>query len=119
MKICVTSQGSDSVSPVDPRFGRARFFMIYDDETDTFEAVDNQQNVDAAGGAGAQSATTVAEKGCQWVISGHMGPRAMSVLKEAGVRVATGATGTVADAIREFKEGELKGVDAADVPPHW
>jgi predicted Fe-Mo cluster-binding NifX family protein len=119
MKICVTSQGPDLSSEVDPRFGRARFFIIYDDETEDYEAVDNQQNVNAGGGAGIQSATTVAEKGCQWVISGHMGPRALSVLKEAGIRVATGATGNVADGLRSFKEGELEEIEAADVPPHW
>jgi len=30
MKICVTSQGQDLSSEIDPRFGRARCFIIYD-----------------------------------------------------------------------------------------
>lgn len=119
MKICVTSRGQDLSSEVDPRFGRARFFIIYDDESEKYEAVDNEQNVNAGGGAGIQSATTVAEKGCQWVVSGHMGPKALAVLKEAGIRVATGAAGKVAEALRSFKEGELEEIEAADVPPRW
>jgi len=119
MKICVTSQGSDLSSEVDPRFGRSRYFIIHDDEADTYEVVDNEQNVNAAGGAGVQSATTIAEKGCQWVISGHMGPKALSVLKEAGIRVATGARGKVADALRDFREGKLEEINAPDVSPHW
>ena len=53
MKICVTSQGPDLSSAVDPRFGRARYFIIYDEETESFEAIDNEQNVSAACGAGA------------------------------------------------------------------
>ena len=119
MRICVTSRGPDLSSEVDPRFGRARYFIIRDEETETYEAVDNQQNVNAGGGAGIQSATTVAEKGCQWVVSGHMGPKALSVLKEAGIRIVTGASGKVSEALRSFKEGELEEIEAADVPPRW
>ncbi len=119
MKICFTSAGPDLSSEVDPRFGRARYFIIYDDETQQHEVVDNEQNVNAAGGAGVQSATTVAEMGCQWVVSGHMGPRAMSVLKEAEVRVALAPSGTVAEAIEQFNSGELEEAGSADVPPHW
>lgn len=119
MKICVTSRGPDLSSDVDPRFGRARFFIIYNDEDDNYEVVDNEENVNAAGGAGVQSATAVAGKGCKWVVSGHMGPKAMSILKEADVKVATGASGKVSDALREFSEGKLETTEEADVSPHW
>jgi len=119
MKICVTSRGPDLSSEVDPRFGRARYFIIRDENADTFEVVDNQQNVNAGGGAGVQSATTVAAKGCEWVVSGHMGPKALSVLKEAGIRIATGASGKVSDALAAFRAGELPEINAADVPSHW
>lgn len=119
MRICVSSQGPYLASEVDPRFGRARFFIIYDDEAEDYEVIDNEQNVGAAGGAGIQSATTVAEKGCRWVVSGHMGPRALSVLKEAGIRVATGASGKVSDTLRRYRNGELDEIDSADVSPHW
>jgi len=119
VKICVTSQGPELTSQVDPRFGRARFFIIYDDATEAFEAVDNVQNVNAGGGAGIQSATTVAEKGCEWVVSGHMGPKALSVLQEAGIKIAVGASGKVSDAIRDFADGKLEEVESADVAPRW
>lgn len=119
MKICVTSQGPDLTSEVDPRFGRARFFIIHDDESGEHEVVDNKPNANAAGGAGIQAATTVAEKGCDWVVSGHMGPKALSVLKEAQIQVATGASGTVADALQAFKDGTLETIENADVSPHW
>ena len=119
MLICITSQGPDLASDVDPRFGRSRFFIVHDDETGEYEVVDNQQNVNAAGGAGIQAATTVAEKGCDWVVSGHMGPKALSVLKEAGIRVATGASGKVSDALQQFKNDDLEEIESADVSPHW
>ena len=47
MKICFTSQGKELSSPVDPRFGRASYFIIYDDEDGSCEVVDNEQNVNA------------------------------------------------------------------------
>ena len=119
MKICVTSQGPDLASQVDPRFGRAQFLIIYDEDEDSFEVVDNSENKQASGGAGIQAATTVAEKECDWVVSGHMGPKALSVLKDAGVSVATGASGAVSDALRAFREGDLEEVEEADVSPHW
>lgn len=119
MKICFTSQGRDLESEVDPRFGRARYFTIYDDGSRDHEVVDNQQNFNAAGGAGIQSATNVVQRDCQWVVTGHIGPKAMSVLQEAGVKVATGATGTVSQAIEQFLNGQLSEADSADVPPHW
>jgi len=119
MRICFTSQGRDLESEVDSRFGRARYFVIYDDESREHEVVDNQQNANAAAGAGIQSATNVVQKHCGWVVTGHIGPKAMSVLKEAGVKVATGATGSVSQAVEHFLNGQLKEADSADVPPHW
>jgi predicted Fe-Mo cluster-binding NifX family protein len=119
MKICVTSQGPELSSQVDPRFGRARYFVVYEDEDETFEAVDNEQNVNAAGGAGVQSATIMAEKGCEWVVSGHMGPKALSVLQQAGIRVATGASGQVQQALQDFADGKLEEIKDADVRSRW
>ncbi len=119
MKICVTSQGTELSAEVDPRFGRARYFIIYEDETGETEAVDNAQNMNAAGGAGVQAATTVVEKGCDWVISGHMGPKALSVLATGDVQVAVGAEGTVQQALDDFKNGRLQEADEADVAPRW
>jgi predicted Fe-Mo cluster-binding NifX family protein len=119
MKICITSQGQDVSSPVDPRFGRARYFIVYDEEAGEFEAVDNAQNMNAAGGAGVQSATNVVEMGCRWVISGHMGPKALSVLQAGDVRVAVGAEGSVEEALTSWREGDLQEATEADVSPRW
>ena len=76
MKVAVTSQGQDLRSPVDPRFGRAKCFIVLDMETGVFCAVDNSQNLNAAQGAGIQAARNVVESGATAAITGHVGPKA-------------------------------------------
>jgi len=51
MAIAVTAQGRDLSAPIDPRFGRAKFFVIVDTETGEFSTADNTQNLNAAQGA--------------------------------------------------------------------
>ena len=58
MKVIVTSQGQELNSPVDPRFGRAKYFLVVDTETGDFSAADNSQNLNAAQGAGIQADCT-------------------------------------------------------------
>ena len=52
MKIAVTSQGGETSSQVDARFGRAQCFVVVDTETGELSAHDNAQNMNASQGAG-------------------------------------------------------------------
>jgi predicted Fe-Mo cluster-binding NifX family protein len=119
MKIAVTSRGEDLSSQVDARFGRARYFVIVETETGEFTALDNEQNLNAAQGAGVQAAQHVAGQGVEAVITGHCGPRAFQVLTAGGIKVFNGLDGTVAEAVEQFKAGELTQADGADVASHW
>lgn len=119
MKLAVTSQGRELSSLVDTRFGRAKFFVIVDSQTGQFSAVDNVQNLNAAQGAGIQSGGKVVELGAEAVITGHVGPKAFVTLQAGGVKIYTGAAGTVADAVEQFKAGKLKQSSNADVEGHW
>ena len=119
MKIAVTSQGAELSSQVDPRFGRAQCFLIYDLDTDTFQVVDNEQNLNAPQGAGIQAAQSVAAQDVECVLTGHCGPNAFKTLGSAGIKVVVGVQGTVQEAIDKFKAGELEPVDSADVEGHW
>ena len=119
MKIAISCSGTSLDAPVDPRFGRAAKFIVLDTETSAFEIHDNVQNLNAAQGAGIQTAQTVSQLGAEAVITGHCGPKAFRTLQAAGVKVVVGAKGTVAEAVEAFKKGELKPAESADVEGHW
>ena len=119
MKVVVTSQGRELNSAVDPRFGRAKYFIVVDTETGDFSATDNSQNLNAAQGAGIQAGKNVVDLGAEAVIAGHVGPKALATLQASSVAIYTGASGTVADAIEQFKAGKLEQSSAADVEGRW
>lgn len=107
MKICVTAQGGNLDSEIDPRFGRCKYFLFIDKETLEFEAVENP-NIEAMGGAGIQSGQLVAGKGVGAVLTGNVGPNAFETLKTAGIDVVTGLSGSVKAAIEKYKKGGIE-----------
>ena len=119
MKVAVTSQGAELNSRVDPRFGRAEYFLVVDTETGEFSAHDNSQNLNAVQGAGIQAGRNVIDLGVEAVITGNVGPKAFATLQAGSVKVHIGATGTVTDAIEKFKAGELECVNKANVEGRW
>ena len=114
MKICVTAQGGNLDSEIDPRFGRCKYFLFIDKETLEFEAVENP-NIDATGGAGIQSGQLVAGKGAGALLTGNVGPNAFETLKTAGIDVVTGLSGSVKEAIEKYKKGEVEPTQAPSV----
>jgi predicted Fe-Mo cluster-binding NifX family protein len=93
---------------VDPRFGRAQYFVIVETEDMSCESIPNP-NLDIVGGTGTQSAQLVIEKGCRVVITGHVGPGAQKTLESAGISIITGVEGiSVRDAIEKFVKGVLR-----------
>ena len=119
MIIVLTTSGTDLSAPLDKRFGRAPKFIIYNTETKEFSVVDNSQNLNAAQGAGIQSAQNVANTGAEAVITGHCGPKAFMVLNKANITVYNTDAETVEKAIELFSDGKLESADDADVEGHW
>jgi len=118
LKVAVSATGPSLDASVDPRFGRCAYFVIVDTDTMQFEAIPNSAQY-AGGGAGIQAAQTVASKGVQVVLTGNVGPNAYQALTSAGIQIVTGAYGTVREAVRKYKSGELRSTSAPTAPMHY
>jgi len=119
MKIAVSAAGMTMQDQIDPRFGRARYFIVFDTDTNHAKAHDNTQNLHAAQGAGIQAAETVVRLDAQVVLTGNVGPKAFRALEAAGTKVYLCDQGSVADAVRKFQEGALTETTGANVVGHW
>ncbi len=110
MKIVMTTSSNSLDGELDKRFGRAPGFLIYDTETQNHEFMDNQQNIQAAQGAGIQSAQNIVATGAQCVISGQCGPKALRVLKSADIKIYSCDANTVKECLEQFNNGTLQEV---------
>jgi len=117
MKIAITSMGPKLEDKVDPRFGRCHYFILFDTEINQFEAIENT-GAQGMGGVGILSGQIMADKGVEIVLTGSCGPNAFQTLQVAGIKVITGAAGTVQGAIDKFKLGELKAISQANASAH-
>lgn len=114
MKIAITATGNSLDSMVDPRFGRAAWFLIVDTATmQLTEAIDNTAGKEAAHGAGISAAAQVADKGVEALLTGRVGPKALPVLEKAGVQAVNDVSGTIMDAINNFS-GQPKAAPRAE-----
>jgi predicted Fe-Mo cluster-binding NifX family protein len=118
MKIAVTSTGKTLDSQVDQRLGRAAYFVIVDTETMDFDVIEND-SVTAAGGAGISAAKVIADAGAEAVLTGNCGPNAQRTLSAAGVKLYTGVTGTLSEAVELYKAGKLTEASEANVQSHF
>lgn len=119
MKIAITTTGGDLDAPIDTRFGRAPKFLIYNTDDGTHHVINNTQNLNAAQGAGIQSALTLTCESVDCVITGNCGPKAYATLDAANVAVYICKDGTIREAIERFKSGQLEKAQEANVEGHW
>lgn len=105
MRIAVSAMEPNLDSEINPRFGRSQYFILIDPETMEYESLTNP-DAEIASGAGISTAQFVHNKGASVVITGTIGPKAHQALAAAGVRMLTGVSGTVRDAVSSFKAGE-------------
>lgn len=108
MTIIVTSSAADLDAALDPRFGRAAYFLAVDPATMTWKAHPNPA-VDASGGAGPQAVQFIAGLKAEAVISGAFGPNAYRALDAAGIPMFVYAqAGTVRQAVEAYRAGRLE-----------
>ena len=119
MKIAVTAQGQELSSPMDVRFGRAKWIQVVDTDTGAHQAHDNAVHLDLPQGAGIQTGQNMANLGVEAVITGNVGPNAFRTLNAAKIKVFLAGQQTVEQAVAAFREGQLQEVEQANVEGHW
>jgi predicted Fe-Mo cluster-binding NifX family protein len=118
MKVAVSSSGKNLDSQIDPRFGRCAYFIIVNTDDMSFETFDNEA-IALGGGAGIQSSQFVVSKGAKAVITGNVGPNAVHTLSAAGVKIFTGQTGSVREAVERYRKGDIKPQGSPNVDNHY
>jgi predicted Fe-Mo cluster-binding NifX family protein len=111
MVIVISSQGDNLNSQPSLRFGRAPFFIKYETEDDTWEALQNYAAFES-GGAGVAASQTIIDNKAHAAISGSFGPNANRALASAGIKMLTidGSYTTVEQVVEDFKFSKLQEV---------
>ncbi len=109
MKIAFTTQGTHWQSMIDPRFGRAAFIGLYDEETDIFDFIDNRLTTAENHGAGTKTSKLLFDLNPDVLITGNgPGSNAVAILEKMDLDIFTGAGEmTVKDAYNAYKNNAL------------
>jgi len=108
MKIIFSSTGKNWDDKVDEKFGRAKGFVLYDEETKMLKWISNDRNRNAEHGAGIQAAQLVLNTGAEILITGRIGPKAREVLKKTNIKIYKAVNISIKKAYENFNEGLLK-----------
>ena len=119
MKICITSLGPNLDSPIDPRFGRAQYFLVLDEDGNLRESLPNS-GMGAMRGAGIAASQQIVNQGVEVLITGNIGPNAFGALLASKIKVFLGPPGiSVKEVFKMWKENKLSQIQAPSVPGHF
>ncbi len=110
MRIAVSVENQDGLdSRVAHHFGRCPYFALVDVDGREVLSVQIIENPFYSGHQPGQVPSFIAQQKADVMLSGGMGGRAIQFFEQLGVHAATGATGTVHDALTRYLGGELRG----------
>lgn len=104
-RVAVAATGEDLGSQVAPVFGRAPVFIIYDPARGVYFPVENRGHGELA--AGSLAAEQLINAGVEAVIVGNIGPGSYRSLQRSGVRMYTGAFGSIRQVLAQYRRGGL------------
>lgn len=110
MKIAFSTKGNNWDSKMDPRFGRAEMFLIYDETNDTLQEVPNDETEAMDHGVGPQTTKKVLGLGANIIVTGNgAGEKALAILKSFDAKMYVGAGDmSVKEAYEAYKADKLK-----------
>ena len=107
MRIAVTAETDAGLdSPVAQHFGHAPYFVLVDTKAGTVTSAEALVNPFAEGHAPGEIPGYIHQLGADVMLSGGMGGRAIQFFSDLGIATATGAFGTVRDAVGTLLAGQ-------------
>ena len=106
MRIAIASVSKDENSEMSPRPGRARFYLLFDENRKFLEVISNPFSC-GGGGAGFGVAKMLADKEVDIVVGGQFGENMEGTLRERGLRYYE-MTGSVREGLARVIEQEEK-----------
>lgn len=105
-----TDQGLDA--PISAHFGRCPFFAVVEVDGQDILGVETVTNPFYPNHEPGQVPAFIHSLDANVMLSGGMGGRAVAFFEQYGIEPATGAGGTVRDAVTQYLEGALSGAAA-------
>lgn len=103
MLLLLGSDGNNFENPVVKRFGHVNYFIMFNTETETFEAF---KNIDE--GHNHDNLKDFLNKGVEAFIVGNIGPHAFEIINTPKSNIYLARKISVREAIDKFQQGELK-----------
>jgi len=115
MKIAITAETDQGLeSQVAQHFGHAPFFVLVDVENAEVQAARTIANPFAEHHQPGEIPDFIKQQDAQVMLSGGMGGRAIEFFSQAGIKTATGASGTVRQSLERYLGGALAAAAPCD-----
>lgn len=120
MRIAVTAATEAGLdAPVAGHFGPAPHFVLVETGDGSIDVATTLANPFLAGHQPGEIPAFIRGHGAEVILSGGMGLRAVRIFEQVGVTAATGAAGTVRQAVAAYLDGTLAGASpCADSVAH-
>ncbi len=107
MKLCFTSEDNNLKSNLDSRFGRCKYFIIVDSDSEEYNIVQNE-GATSPHGAGVAAAQQVVNENVDIVVTGNIGPNSERILSSANIKILKGKPITIEENIKQYKQNKLE-----------
>ena len=110
MRIALATDGNNLKDKIALHFGRAKNFLIFDIEKETFKVFENPEIKGKE-----LPPDFLAKQGVKAVIAFSLGSRAFEKFKNYKIEVFKAIDGTILENIEKFKESKLKKLSEKDI----
>ncbi len=107
MRIVIPVENNEITTKVSENFGRAAYYLLYDDSNDKVEFIDNLAS-SSNSGAGIKAAQLIVDNQADVLITPRCGENAAEVLSSGNVKLYKAGFKSAQDNLTAFKAGELE-----------